>query len=116
MSYLRDMFGSQFTFPVTSFPNKMAFSLFLAFVILQKLVTFSTSEETCEKIDTCSCKLKNGSTVSLKPVDGSGSNPRYNTFTSLSVQARSFYAYVVIISKSGSARNFLYLVFELFAN
>jgi len=55
----------------------MAFSLFLAFVILLKLVTFSTSEETCEKIDTCSCKLKNGSTVSLKPVDGSGSNPRF---------------------------------------
>ena len=33
------------------------------------------SEETCEKVNTCSCKFKNGSTVNLKPVDG-GDSPK----------------------------------------
>ncbi|XP_078376511.1 uncharacterized protein LOC144659862 [Oculina patagonica] len=46
----------------------------LTFVILK--IVFSISEETCEKIDTCSCKLRNGLVVSLKAVDG-GSKPSF---------------------------------------
>lgn len=64
---------------VTRFPKEMALSTFLAFVLILEIITCSTAQETCEKIDTCSCKLKNGSTVSLKPVDG-GSKPRYKIF------------------------------------
>lgn len=94
----------------------MALSVFLTIIVLLKLLTFSTSEETCEKVDVCSCKLKNGSTVNLKPVDRGSKGPRYKTFTSLSVQARS---YVVISSKSvksASAGNSLYFVFKVFSN
>lgn len=94
----------------------MALSVFLTIIVLLKLLTFSTSEETCEKVDVCSCKLKNGSTVNLKPVDGGSKGPRYKTFTSLSVQARS---YVVISSKSvksAIAGNSLYFVFKVFSN
>ena len=42
---------------------------FLKFIIIVNLIVFSTSEETCEKKDVCSCKFKNGSTVNLRPVD-----------------------------------------------
>jgi hypothetical protein len=45
----------------------------LILVILK--ITFSTSEETCEKINTCSCKLSNGHTIDLKPVDGTATEP-----------------------------------------
>ena len=34
------------------------------------------SEETCKKIDTCSCKFKNGSIVNLKPEDGGKGKPK----------------------------------------
>ena len=38
-------------------------------------ITFVVSQESCEKVDVCSCRFKNGSIVSLWPVDG-GSKPR----------------------------------------
>ena len=47
--------------------------LLLLFIILR--VAISSSEESCEKVDVCTCKFKNGSTVSLKDADG-GSKPR----------------------------------------
>ena len=42
---------------------------FLKFIIFVSLIVFSTSQETCEKKDVCSCTFKNGSTVDLRPVD-----------------------------------------------
>ncbi|XP_068670755.1 cation-dependent mannose-6-phosphate receptor-like [Montipora foliosa] len=50
--------------------------LLLTFMLTQQLFSLSTAEETCEKIDVCSCKFKNGSVVNLRPVDG-GSKPRF---------------------------------------
>ena len=47
--------------------------LLLLFIILR--VAISSSEKSCDKVDVCTCKFKNGSTVSLKDADG-GSKPR----------------------------------------
>lgn len=47
----------------------------LLILVILKIVT-STSGETCDKINTCSCKFSNGSTVDLKPVDGGSKGPR----------------------------------------
>ena len=38
-------------------------------------VAFSMSED-CYKMDVCSCRFKNGSIVSLWPVDGGSKGPR----------------------------------------
>ncbi|XP_058969878.2 cation-dependent mannose-6-phosphate receptor [Pocillopora verrucosa] len=48
--------------------------LLLLFIILR--VAISSSEESCDKVDVCTCKFKNGSTVSLKDADG-GSKPSF---------------------------------------
>ncbi|KAJ7380049.1 hypothetical protein OS493_010756 [Desmophyllum pertusum] len=48
--------------------QRTAGTLPIFFIIILK-ITFSTSE-TCEKIDTCSCKFKYGSMVNLTAVDG----------------------------------------------
>jgi len=68
----------------------MALSVFLTIIVLLKLLTFSTSEETCEKIDVCSCKLKNGSTVNLKPVDGGSKGPRFTNIAGAAGSGRTF--------------------------
>ncbi|KAL9966645.1 hypothetical protein ACROYT_G024754 [Oculina patagonica] len=49
----------------------------------------ATEEETCEKIDTCSCKLRNGSVVSLKAVDG-GSKPSFTDIPGAAGSGRTF--------------------------
>ena len=53
----------------------MAFD-FLKFIIFVSLIVFSTSQETCEKKDVCSCTFKNGSIVDLRPVDKPKLGPR----------------------------------------
>jgi hypothetical protein len=56
--------------------REMADSRVWALLILVILkIAFSTSEETCKKINTCSCKLSNGRTIDLKPVDGTSTKP-----------------------------------------
>ena len=54
--------------------------VFLKFIVFLNLIVFSTSEETCEKKDVCSCTFKNGSTVDLRPVDETDGDPRYENF------------------------------------
>ncbi|KAL9966646.1 hypothetical protein ACROYT_G024756 [Oculina patagonica] len=60
----------------------------LTFVVLK--IVFSISEETCKKIDTCSCMLRNGSVVSLKAVDG-GSKPSFTGIQGSNGSGRTFY-------------------------
>ena len=45
----------------------------LILIILK--IAFSSSEETCEKLNVCSCKLSNGQTIDLKPLDGTATKP-----------------------------------------
>ena len=47
----------------------------LAVSIFMMVIAGCISEETCERVDTCSCKFKNGSIVNLKPADG-GDSPK----------------------------------------
>lgn len=48
----------------------MLLPLFLSLMVTLNLVAFSSQEETCVKLDTCTCMFRNRSIVSLWPVDG----------------------------------------------
>lgn len=49
--------------------------LVLLFFVLKIII--SASGESCEKVDICTCKFKNGSTVSLRKADGTSSKPSF---------------------------------------
>ena len=62
--------------PVTSLLEMASAKTKTAVAIFLIFIARCISEETCEKVDTCSCKFKNGSTVNLRPEDGGKGKPK----------------------------------------
>ena len=63
---------------ITGICKKMAlcrvdWTLFILFILK---IAFSTSAESCKRTGTCSCTLTNGSTIDLRAVDGTKTDPR----------------------------------------